>query len=116
MSKSPLDPDFAEPAAPVAPPIEKTGDEIRKDNFIRQVLAARAPAPEPPPPPKPTERQMAQTERELAKGADRVKFSEAQAATRPPRPAPDPREGYTTPVFRPSDYQHETKGAQPFKG
>ena len=118
MSKDPLsdpiDLGLVEAAAEAPPP--KTGDELRKEDFIKQLIAARTVRePEPIPAPQ-TPRQLDQTKREMAKGADRVQYSKEQELKRPPRPAPDPREGTVTPVFRPSDYQHETKGAVPFKG
>ena len=114
MSEAPLDTGLL--AAAAEQPVEKTGDQLRKEAFIRQVIAARAvKEPEPVPAPQ-TPRQLDATKREMAKGAERVQYSKEQELKRPPRPAPDPREGSTTPVFRPSDYQHETKGAAPFKG
>lgn len=98
-----------------APPV-KTPEQIRRDDFARQIVEARTKVEVPYVPPPPTTRQLNQTEREMARGRERVEFAKEQAVRRPARPAPSATEGTVTPVFRPSDYQHETKGAVPFKG
>ena len=98
------------------PPAAPTADELRKADFMRQVMEARSPKPPEPTPPAPSSRQMDQTTREIARGQERVKLAEDQERKRPPQPAPDPRDAHTTAVFRPSDYQHESKNAVPFKG
>jgi hypothetical protein len=119
MSEAPLDTGLiaaAQAAPPPAPPVEKTGDELRKEAFIQQVLEARKPAPPAPAPPPQSPRQLDQTKREMAKGADRVEFSKEQERLRPPRPAPGPSDAYMAPVFRPAEYQHESKHTVPFKG
>lgn len=53
------------------------------------------------PPPR-TERQMSALEEELAAGARAVQRNAAQQAARLPPPQ-DPKEGFTTPVYRPND-------------
>jgi hypothetical protein len=125
MSKDPLsdplDTGLVEAAADLpqlkqTAPVEKTGDELRKEAFVQQVIEARKPQPAPPPPEQATTRQLDQTTREMAKGAERVKYSQEQELRRPARPAPSATDGTMTPVFRPHEYQHESKNAVPFKG
>jgi len=119
MSDTPVDTGLLADPLPLphdAPPVAKTVDELRKEAFIQQVLEARKPAPPAPPPAVPSPRQMDQTKREMAKGAERVKFSQAQELQRPPRPAPSASDGTMTPVFRGHHYQHESKNTVPFKG
>jgi|ERR1035437_964824 hypothetical protein len=123
MSKDPLsdpiDLGIVEAAAeqPPEPAPAPTADELRKADFLRQVMEARnRPAPTPPVALPPSERQMTQTQREITRGQERVQAAADQQRARPPQPAPDPRAGSSTPVFRPSEYQHESKNAVPFKG
>jgi hypothetical protein len=73
-----------------------------RDEFMRQVEEHRKPKPVRKPDP-PTVRQTATTKAEMAAGAARVSEFAVIEKNRPKAPPRQVSEGYTTPVYRPTD-------------
>lgn len=84
-------------------------NERVKREFTEQVLEARRQAQAPPPKPQPVAPFiLAQTQKEMERGAKQSKYWEEQQKQ---RPGPNARDiaaaGTTTPVFQPASYVHE---------